>query len=69
MLSRLAEVRKCLFITLVPKDMIRLDSLKSISHHMRDKDQAQNLDKIEEENFEDDDPVVTPAGKSNTAQR
>jgi hypothetical protein len=47
--------------------MFRLDSLKSISHHQRDKDQAQNLDKIEEENFEDDD--ATPAGKSTTAQR
>jgi translation initiation factor 2B subunit (eIF-2B alpha/beta/delta family) len=49
--------------------MVRLDSLKSISHHNRDKDQAQNLDKIEEENFEDDDAVVIPAGKSNAAQR
>jgi hypothetical protein len=67
--SRQVEVREFLFISLVPKDMVRLDSLKSISHHNRDKDQAQNLDKIEEENFEDDDAVATPAGKSNTAQR
>ena len=59
--SQRAEVRNCLNVSLVPKDMVRLDSLKSISHHNRDKDQAQNLDKIEEENFEDDDAVVTPA--------
>jgi len=41
--------------------MIRLDSLKSITHHKRDnKEHTQGLDKIDEENFEDDDGNVTP---------
>lgn len=49
----------------VPKDMIRLDSLKSITHHKRDnKEHAQGLDKIDEENFEDDDGNVTPVGRT-----
>jgi len=47
--------------------MIRLDSLKSISHQNREaKEHGQALDKIDEDNAEDDDGTSTPSGKVGT---
>jgi hypothetical protein len=51
----------------VTKDTIRLDSLKSITQQNR-KDHAA-LDKIDEEEVDDEEATSTPAQKSNAIKR